>query len=65
MDNIEEDDNELKIVVFENLLALVYFCCLQWRLIKFLGDIFSMTWSCDFVSLPVVPFVAYVRFHSQ
>ena len=23
MDNIEEDDNELKIVVFENLLALV------------------------------------------
>ena len=28
MDNIEEDDNELKIVVFENLLALVYFCCL-------------------------------------
>lgn len=29
MDNIEEDDNELKIVVFENLLALVYFCCLQ------------------------------------
>ena len=25
MDNIEEDDKELKIVVFENLLALVYF----------------------------------------
>ena len=29
MDNVEEDDNELKIVVFENLLALVSFCCLQ------------------------------------
>ena len=29
MDNIEEDDKELKIVVFENLLALVYICCLQ------------------------------------
>ena len=28
MDNIEEDDKEQKIVVFENLLALVYFCCL-------------------------------------
>lgn len=28
MDNIEEDDKELKIVVFENFLALVYFCCL-------------------------------------
>ena len=29
MDNIEEDEKELKIVVFENLLALVYFCSLQ------------------------------------
>ena len=28
MDNTEEDDKELKIVVFENLLALIYFCCL-------------------------------------
>jgi len=29
MDNLEEDYNGLKIVFFENLLALVYFCCLQ------------------------------------
>ena len=29
MNSIEEDDKELEIVVFENLLALVYFCCLQ------------------------------------
>lgn len=29
MNNLEEYNNELKIVVFENLLALVYFSCLQ------------------------------------
>ena len=29
MNNLEEYNKELKIVVFENLLALVYFCYLQ------------------------------------